>query len=167
MRHHLLLTPLLTPLLTLSMTLALSGCATPQSHRMEDSRAIILTNEKIREAFVDGDIDAILKYHHPRVEKVLSWTDHQHGHDAMRKSLSGLFAHHRVAFLGRADDMDSLEILGDTAVMVAKFSVDGRPKAAAGQAFVFSGRTMIVYVRDARSPTGWLTYREVIVPEAK
>ncbi|NGZ84772.1 hypothetical protein [Duganella aceris] len=51
-------------------------------------------------------------------------------------------------------------------VMVAKFSVSGRPKRAAGQPFLFSGRSMIVYVRDARSPSGWVTYREMIVPEA-
>lgn len=85
----------------------------------------------------------------------------------MRKSLTGLFENNQVEFLGRADDMDSLQILGDTAVMVAKFSVSGRPKQATGQPFLFSGRTMIVYVRDARSPTGWLTYREMIVPETK
>jgi hypothetical protein len=85
----------------------------------------------------------------------------------MRKSLTGLFANNQVEFLGRADDMDSLQILVDTAVMVAKFSVSGRPKDPTGAPFLFSGRTMIVYVRDAHSPTGWLTYREMIVPETK
>ena len=154
-------------LLTIWMLLPLIGCATPVVDNAQDTKAIIQTNEKIREAFVNGDIPGILRYHHPQVEKVLSWNDHQLGHADMRKSLTGLFANNRVEFLGRADDMDSLQILGDTAVMVAKFSVSGRPKDPTGAPFLFSGRTMIVYVRDAHSPTGWLTYREMIVPETK
>lgn len=154
-------------LLILLMHLALIGCAAPVVDNAKDTKAIIQTNEKIREAFVNGDIAGILRYHHPQVEKVLSWSDHQIGHADMRKSLAGLFENNQVEFLGRADDMDSLQILGDTAVMVAKFSVSGRPKQGAGQPFLFSGRTMIVYVRYADSPTGWVTYREMIVPETK
>ena len=154
-------------LLILLMLLALIGCAAPVVDNAKDTTAIIQTNEKVREAFVNGDIAGILRYHHPRVEKVLSWSDHQIGHADMRKSLTGLFENNQVEFLGRADDMDSLQILGDTAVMVAKFSVSGRPKQGTGQPFLFSGRTMIVYVRDAGSPTGWVTYREMIVPETR
>ena len=154
-------------LLTIWMLLPLIGCATPVVDNAQDTKAIIQTNEKIREAFANGDIAGILRYHHPRVEKVLSWSDRQLGHADMRKSLTGLFENNQVEFLGRADDMDSLQILGDTAVMVAKFSVSGRPKQGTGQPFLFSGRTMIVYVRYADSPTGWVTYREMIVPETR
>lgn len=147
--------------------LAFTGCATPVAENLQDTKAIIQTNENIRVAFSDGDIAGILKYHHPQVEKVLSWSDHQIGHADMRKSLTGLFESYRIEFLGRADDMESLQILGGTAVMVAKFSVSGQPQKVAGQPFLFSGRTMIVYVRDAHSPTGWVTYREMVVPETK
>ena len=152
----------------IALAILLAGCATAAVNRTQsDTQAIIATNERIREHYAQQNIAGILQYHDPDVEKVLSWNDHQIGHAAMETSLKGLFRDYRVNFLGRADDMQSLQIRDNTAVMVATFIMQGQPKAATGQSFVFSGRAMIVYRRDARSPTGWLTYREMVVPETK
>ena len=126
---------------------------------------IIETNEAIRKGFVEQDIDAILMYHHPEVEKVFAWDDYQKGHTDMREALSQLFSNYKVSFRGEASEMESLKILDDSAVMIANFTLDGEPVADDGEPFTYSGKTMIVYVKSSTSKTGWVTLREMVVPK--
>ena len=51
----------------------------------------------------------------------------------------------------------------DLVIEQTKFSIKGTPKEG-GESFIFSGRTMVTYVRYADSPTGWATIREIIQP---
>lgn len=152
--------------LRVMIVLSLLAVAAQPRAAQGDRAAIIQTNEQIRKGFVEQDIAYILAFHHPDVEKVFSWHDHQIGHGDMRTALSATFANYRLSFAGEASDMLSLDINGDTAVMLANFTIEGQPKDDDLQPFTFSGRTMIVYVRYAPSPTGWATLREMIVPQS-
>ena len=82
----------------------------------------------------------------------------------MSHALSSVFSNYRLNFTGSVEDMDSLVFSTDTAVMIAPFTVVGTPIQDGLEPFTFSGRTMIVYVQDKTSPTGWLTLREMIMP---
>jgi hypothetical protein len=50
---------------------------------------------------------------------------------------------------------------GETAVEDSLFAIRVTPKAG-GASSVFKGRSMVVYVRYALSPTGWASIREVV-----
>ena len=52
-----------------------------------------------------------------------------------------------------------------TAVEETLFTVQGNPKSP-GASFIFKGRSMVVYVRYAASPTGWASIREIVQPAA-
>ncbi len=106
-----------------------------------------------------------MRYHHPDIEKAFSWNDYQVGSKAVKQGLTTILENYSLEFLGSAEDMESLKIFKDSAVMIARFSLKGTPKNNSVKPFVFSGRTMIVYVRSKESPTGWLSFREMITPE--
>lgn len=135
-----------------------------EAKTVTERQAIIDTNDAIRAAFVAQDIPAILSYHHPKVEKVFAWNDYQKGHGDMRNALQGIFTNFVLEFQGSSSEMDSLEIFDNTAIMIAPFTIHGKPKTEGMDPFVFSGRTMILYVKSDASSTGWQTIREMIVP---
>lgn len=144
----------------------LCSCTTSSIHHGGiDREAIIETNKKIRTAFANGNIEEILRYHHPDVEKAFSWNDYQVGSIVVKQGLTSLLENYNLEFLGSAEEMESLKIFEDSAVMIARFSLKGVPKNDSVKPFVFSGRTMIVYIRNKESPTGWLSFREMITPE--
>ena len=94
---------------------------------------------------------------------MFAWDDHQVGHDDMRKALQNLFKNYQLAFEGSAETMRSLHVNGDHVVMIADFTLVGSPKDEQMDPFTYSGVTMITYTRDANSPTGWSTLREMVV----
>jgi hypothetical protein len=155
-----------TVVITAFLSFVLCSCTTAPAEKITNDRAnIVETNNKIRAAFASGNIEEILKYHHPEVEKAFSWNDYQVGSKAVKQGLTSILENYNLEFLGSAEDMESLKIFDDSAVMIARFSLKGTPKNETARSFVFSGRTMIVYVKDKRSPTGWLSFREMITPE--
>lgn len=144
----------------------LCSCATSDTYKdTVDRAAIVATNTKIRTAFMSGNIEEILRYHHPEVEKAFSWNDYQIGSEAVKQGLTAILENYKLEFLGSPEEMESLKIFSDSAVMIARFSLKGTPKNNSVKPFVFSGRTMIVYLRSKASPTGWLSFREMITPE--
>lgn len=132
---------------------------------IDDRQAIVDTNTKIREGFAKQDIEQIISMHHVDVIKVFAWDNTQNGHQQMRQGLADLFDTHVLSFDGTAEEMVDLQIVNDTAIMIADFSIQGRPRTEGQSPFTFSGRTMIVYVREDESPTGWVTFREMLVPQ--
>jgi len=130
-----------------------------------DLAAVQETNRLVRAAFVAGDIEEIVRFHHPEVRKVFSWTNYQKGHDDMRTALAALFAHHTISFQNEGLPQPNIELLGDTAVMLVDFVLVGAPKTPEVAVFEYSGRAMLVYVRSAESPTGWVIFREMAVPK--
>lgn len=126
-----------------------------------DRAAVTRTGDEIRAGFAGSDVDAILKYHHPNVEKWLSPTSHTVGRDALRAELVETFKSVQLTF---ADNrVESTLFVGDTAVEVSTFTIHVTPKDGSAPADV-KGRAMVVYVRSAQSPTGWLSMREMIQP---
>jgi ketosteroid isomerase-like protein len=59
--------------------------------------------------------------------------------------------------------VESVFFQGNTAVEESAFTIQGTPKSG-GTPFEFKGRSMVVYVRYKKSPTGWASIREIIQP---
>jgi ketosteroid isomerase-like protein len=125
----------------------------------QDRAAIAKTGDAIRAGLAAGDLDAIMKYHHPDVEKWLSAKKHTVGRDALRAEIEESFKSVRLVF--EDNRAESTLILGDTAVEVSAFTIRVTPKDG-GAPSSFKGRAMVVYIRSSQSPTGWLSLRELI-----
>jgi ketosteroid isomerase-like protein len=130
----------------------------------KDRELLKKTSEGIREGFANGDIAAIMSYHHPDVIKAFSYTSYLNGREAVKADLLKTLKLYNLEFT--KNDVESLLITGNTAVEQTLFTIKGTPKKD-GASFVFKGRAMVVYVRYKESPTGWATIRETIQPETK
>ena len=127
----------------------------------KDGVSILETGEAIRAAFAAGDIDAIMAYHHPDVIKALAADKYLVGRDAVKRDLQGTFQNFNLRF--EESHVESTFFQGDTAVEESLFSIRGTPKNG-GASFLFKGRSLVVYVRYKKSPTGWASIREIIQP---
>jgi ketosteroid isomerase-like protein len=143
--------------------LASVGVAGAQSYRgtEKDREAIQKTGEAIRAAFARGDVDGIMMYHHPDVIKALTTGPYQIGGEAVRAGLVGTLEAFSLSFT--TSHVDNTFFQGDTAVEESTFAITGTPKHG-GAPFVFKGRSMVVYVRYEKSPSGWASIREIIQP---
>ena len=126
-----------------------------------DRDSLINTGNAIRAAFLKGDADKILLYHHPEVIKTLNYNTIQKGIVAVKSGLKGTLDSFTLEFT--ENKIESLLINNGTAVEQTLFTIKGTPKAG-GAPFIFKGRSMIVYVKYKGSPTGWATIREMIQP---
>jgi ketosteroid isomerase-like protein len=126
-----------------------------------DRAALMRTGDAIRAGFAASDVDTILKYHHPNVEKWLSPTSHTVGRNALRAELAETFK--TVQMMFAENQVESTLFIGDTAIEVSTFAIRVTPKAG-GEPSMAKGRAMVVYLRSAQSPTGWLSLRELIQP---
>jgi ketosteroid isomerase-like protein len=153
------------------ITLLATGCSTTKTYTgsASDRAALEKTGAAIREAFARGDIDAAMAYHHPDVTKAFNFTTdttqpfsygkYAKGRDAVRAGLVAGFQAAHFEFI--ENRTESLLIQGGTAVEQTVFAIKITPKNGE-PASVFSGRTVVVYVRYKKSPTGWASIREVI-----
>jgi ketosteroid isomerase-like protein len=151
-------------LITVVAIAALSPRSFPQSsptNSEQDRAALAKTGDAIRAGFAAGDLDAIMKYHHPHVEKWLSAKKHTVGRDALRAEIEETFKTVRLVF--EDNRVESTLFAGDTAVEVSAFTIRVTPKDG-GAPSSFKGRAMVVYIRSSQSPTGWLSIRELIQP---
>lgn len=119
------------------------------------------TSIAIRKAFSRGDVNGILLFHHPDVEKALDYHGALKGIEALRVNLKGTLDYFHLEFI--ENQTESLFINGETAVEQALFVIKDTPKTK-GEPFIFKGRAMITYVRYEGSPTGWATIREIVQP---
>jgi ketosteroid isomerase-like protein len=125
----------------------------------KDELQLQKTSEGIRLAFSKGDVDGIMRYHHPDVEKSLAYDKYLKGGEAVRADLVGVLNSFKLEFV--KNDVESLLLLGETAIEQTQFTIKGTPKNG-GESFLFNGRAQIVYVRYKKSPSGWASIREVI-----
>lgn len=119
------------------------------------------TSKAIRAAFAAGDVDEIIKYHHPDVSKVFSYEDTPKNFDEVRSSLVELTTYNDVSF--GTGQVESLVINGSTAILQSLFVIKGTVKAT-GEEWEYKGRTMVISVKYDKSPTGWATIREIVQP---
>jgi ketosteroid isomerase-like protein len=127
----------------------------------KDRSAIEKTGEAIRAAFAQGDVATAMEYHHPDVVKALGFHKQLKGRDAVAADLRGTLRQFNLEFV--MNQVESLLIEGNTAVEQTLFAIKGTPKTG-GEPFLFKGRTMVVYIRYEKSPTGWASIREMIQP---
>lgn len=127
----------------------------------DDRDALTNTAVAIRAAFAKGDVAAIMEYHHPLVNKALSFQKVLIGRDAVAADLRSTFKQYRLEFVDTR--VESLLIEHNTAVEQTLFTIEGTPLKG-GEPFLFKGRAMVVYVRYKKSPTGWASIREIIQP---
>jgi len=131
----------------------------------EDQKNEILKNgETIREAFTNGDIEKIKSLHHPDVIKALGYTDVKVGREAVMDGLEETLRNFTLEFV--KNDVENILFQDNIAVEQTRFSIKGTPKNG-GEPFLFSGRTMVTYIRFDKSPTGWATIREIIQPSTE
>lgn len=125
-------------------------------------RQEILDNgQMIRDAFAAGDVATIRLLHHPEVIKALDYTNVQRGREEVIAGIEETLRNYSLEFI--ANDVESILLQNDLAIEQTKFAIKGTPKNE-GEPFVFSGRTMVTYIRYEDSPTGWATIREIIQP---
>ena len=122
---------------------------------------IMYHGQEIRKAFSDGDIEKIKALHHPEVIKALGYNDLKTGRDAVIQGLRETLSNYNLEFID--NEIEAIFVKGDIAIEQTKFSIKGTPKKG-GEPFVFSGRTMVTYIKYADSPTGWATIKEIIQP---
>jgi ketosteroid isomerase-like protein len=146
-----------------SLLVAIVGCgmiaANAQTAPDQDRIALQKTSECIRKAFGAGDVESIMKYHHPQVNKALSFHKVLLGREAVAADLNSTFKQFRLEFV--KNQVESLLIEKDSAVEQTLFTIRGTPLQG-GEPFLFNGRAMVVYVRYPESPTGWASIREII-----
>ena len=160
MRYLRICTLLILPIAIAATT---AGCFTSDrfAGSKHDQESLRKTGEAIRAAFARGDIDAVMAYHHPDVIKALAPDKYLVGSEAVRADLAKTFSNFRLEFVD--DRVESTFFEGRTAVEESLFTIRGTPLAGDAP-FLFKGRSMVVYVRDRRSPTGWASIREIIQP---
>jgi ketosteroid isomerase-like protein len=126
-----------------------------------DLAALRQTSEAIRAGFARGDVAEVMRYHHAEVRKALAHDRVLIGAQAVAADLAGSFAAVSIEFVG--NDVESLIVQGDTAIEQTRFTVRVTPKSG-GAPSIFRGRAQIVYVRSAKSPSGWASLRELVQP---
>jgi ketosteroid isomerase-like protein len=149
------------PLCSIALLAALFFITPSRADSTTDRAAVEATGAAIRTAFAVGNVDEIMRYHHPDVRKALAFQTVQVGRDAVAAGLRDTFHQFHLEFV--ENNVESLLIEGDTAVEQTVFAIKATPLAG-GQPSVFRGRTMVVYVRYKDSPTGWASIRELIQP---
>jgi ketosteroid isomerase-like protein len=127
----------------------------------EERESLKQTGDAIRAAFARGDLEAILAYHHPDVIKALSYQNYLVGIDALRANMRGTLQAVTLEFI--ENTVESTLFQNGTAIETSLFAIKATPKAG-GTPSTFKGRSMVVYVRHAPSPTGWASIREIVQP---
>jgi ketosteroid isomerase-like protein len=127
----------------------------------QDRASLQKTGQAIRAAFARGDIEAIMAYHHPDVIKATGYDRYLVGRDAVKADLLTTLQAFTLEF--DQHHVENTFFQGDTAVEQSVFTIKGTPKNG-GTPFLFKGRSLVVYVRYKKSPTGWASIRELIQP---
>ncbi|MEM9364215.1 MAG: nuclear transport factor 2 family protein [Bacteroidota bacterium] len=113
----------------------------------------------IRTAFAKGDLETIKSLHHPEVIKALGYNDIKTGRKEVMQGLVSTLENYSLEFI--KNDVEHILVEGNVAIEQTMFSIKGIPKSG-GDSFVFSGRTMVTYIKYDKSPSGWATIREII-----
>ncbi len=113
----------------------------------------------IRKAFAEGDLEKIKALHHPEVIKALGYNDLKIGREEVIAGIAETLENFDLEFV--ANEVESILVRDEMAIEQTRFSIRGTPRNG-GDPFVFSGRTMVSYIKYEKSPTGWATIREII-----
>ncbi|HVU56534.1 MAG TPA: nuclear transport factor 2 family protein [Puia sp.] len=113
----------------------------------------------IRSAFEKGDATLVAQLHCPDVIKYFGGNNVVVGRDAVEKGAREWFQNSKVEFI--ESTVENTEFVGNIAIQTSIFSIKTTPKDG-GQPSIGRGRSMVIYIQDKSSPTGWLTLREFV-----
>lgn len=133
------------------------------SHDITDTTALKQSLEKatsaIRTAFENGDAALVAQLHSPDVIKYFGGTNVIIGRDAVEKGAREWFQNSKVEFI--ENTVENTEFIGNIAIQTSIFSIKTTPKDGSKPS-IGRGRSMVIYIQDKKSPTGWLTLREFV-----
>ena len=112
----------------------------------------------IREAFQKGDAALVAKLHSPDIVKYFGGNNVVVGRAALEKGLKDWFQQAKVEFI--ENTVESTVFNGRIAIQTGIFAIKTIPKDGTKPG-IGRGRSMVVYIRDESSPTGWLSLREM------
>ncbi|MDE1192162.1 MAG: nuclear transport factor 2 family protein [Arachidicoccus sp.] len=113
----------------------------------------------IRSAFEKGDAALVAQLHSPNVIKYFGGNNVIVGRDAVEKGAREWFQNSKVAFI--ENTIENTEFVGNIAIQTSIFGIKTTPKNG-GASSINRGRSMVIYIQDKNSPTGWLTLREFV-----
>ena len=113
----------------------------------------------IRSAFEKGDATLVAQLHSPDVIKYFGGNNVVVGRDAVEKGAREWFQNSTVEFT--ESTVENTEFVGNIAIQTSIFSIKTTPKDG-GKSSIGRGRSMVIYIQDKSSPTGWLTLREFV-----
>lgn len=113
----------------------------------------------IRAAFEKGDAALVAQLHSPDVIKYFGGNNVVVGRDAVEKGAREWFQNSKVEFI--ENTVENTEFIGKIAIQTSIFAIKTTPKDG-GKPSVGRGRSMVIYIQDKSSPTGWLTLREFV-----
>ena len=113
----------------------------------------------IRSAFEKGDATLVAQLHSPDVIKYFGGNNVVVGRDAVEKGAREWFQNSKVEFI--ENTVENTEFVGNIAIQTSIFSIKTTPKGG-GKPSAGRGRSMVIYIQDKSSPTGWLTLREFV-----
>ena len=131
------------------------SCSTSKnaSNIENDHKSFEKLRKDLGDAFISGDTQVV---------KALSYNKVVFGRDAVVTEFANTVKYYSLAFIEHK--IESFEIHGNTATEISSFTVKGTPKNTGTYPFIFKGRSMVVYIRYAKSPSGWALYRETVQP---
>ena len=112
----------------------------------------------IRSAFEKGDAVLVAQLHSPEVIKYFGGNNVIVGRDAIEKGAREWFQNTKVEFI--ENTVENTAFYGNIAIQTVIFSIKTTSKNG-GKSTVGRGRSMVIYIQDKASPTGWLTLREI------
>jgi len=112
----------------------------------------------IRNAFEKGDAALVARLHNPDVIKYFGGNNVIVGRDAVEKGARDWFQNSKVEFI--ENTVENTEFIGKIAIQTVIFSIKTTPKNG-GEPSIGRGRSMVIYIQDKSSPTGWLTISEI------
>jgi len=113
----------------------------------------------IRNAFEKGDAALVARLHSPDVIKYFGGNNVIVGRDAVEKGARDWFQNSKVEFI--ENTVENTEFVGKIAIQTSIFSIKTTPKDGR-KSSIGRGRSMVIYIQDKNSPTGWLTLREFV-----
>ena len=112
----------------------------------------------IRKAFENGDAVLVGQLHSPNVIKYFGGNNVVVGRDAVEKQAKDWFQSSKVEFI--ENTVENTVFVGNIAIQTVIFSIKTTPKNG-GKSSIGRGRSMVIYIQDKTSPTGWLSLREI------
>ena len=133
------------------------------SQEITDTTSLRQSLEKataaIRSAFEKGDAALVAQLHSKDVIKYFGGNNVIVGRDAVEEGARDWFKNSKVEFVENA--VENTEFVGKIAIQTSIFAIKTTPKSG-GESSIGRGRSMVIYIQDKTSPTGWLTLREFV-----